>query len=235
MEKLRPKAGGASRVSFQSPARPSPSPKYSPARKWAARDSATPSDLRACRKVAREEPDAQRRELSSRAELATRAAAGAGERGPPRRGRAGGGAAGRAPLPTRLARRGAGSARCAAGTPANHRAPPPVTGRLAWPPQTAPWCRGAGGRREGGSEPPTAKVSEPSRPRPGPPRRGPAPAPPPPRRATPTRRSIAEGGPLPLCQQVVGPLGKTRATFHPPLWPQGPQLQIHNRRYCNIN
>lgn len=57
MEKLRPEAGGATRLPFQSPARPSSAPKYSPGREWVARDSATPSGLRACGKVVREEPD----------------------------------------------------------------------------------------------------------------------------------------------------------------------------------
>ena len=58
-EKLRPQAGGVSWLSFQAPAGPPPTPKYSPGREWAARGAATPSGLRAHRKVAREEADAQ--------------------------------------------------------------------------------------------------------------------------------------------------------------------------------
>lgn len=141
---------------------------------------AAPRRLRACSKVVREEPDVQGRERSSLADQATRAAAGAGERGPLKRGGVGGGAAGRSPLLKRLRRRDAGSARCAAGTSANHRAPPPITGRLAWLPRIALWCGGAEERREGGSYPPTSKFpsgvgpgpAHPSwpRPRPAPPR-----------------------------------------------------------------
>lgn len=94
------------------PPRPSPVPKYSPARKLAARGAATPSGLRARRKVAREEPDwpgrreaagtSGRRQLPrERARAAHRA-----ERGGP-----GGGATDLAPLLTRLGGRGADSAR----------------------------------------------------------------------------------------------------------------------------
>lgn len=107
--KLRPETGG---ISFHPPARPSPVPKYSPAREWAARGAALALGPPGRQQSCREEPDSPRPERSSRDERAAPAAATARERGPPRgEGRGRGGATDRAPLPTRLGGRGAGSAR----------------------------------------------------------------------------------------------------------------------------
>lgn len=89
----------------------SPVPEYSPARKLAARGAATPSGLRARRKVAREEPDSpglrEAAGTSGRCQLPPERASAAHRA---ERGGSGGGATGPAPFLTRLGGRGAGSA-----------------------------------------------------------------------------------------------------------------------------
>lgn len=81
--KLRPETGG---ISFHPPppTPPSPVPKYSPAREWAARGAAMALGPPGPQQSCREEPDSPGPERSGRDERAAPTAARARERGPPR-------------------------------------------------------------------------------------------------------------------------------------------------------